>query len=159
MIETLTDITVERDGTWRFQGQAISNEAVLHYFQANLRRDAKGYFIRNEFGELVEHGYLKSMEGFPVRVTSLFRGPDGRWCLRLESGAAVEVETNALRYLDERTLVAVLPTGVPARLSGVAMAALGAYLIADEPPVLELDGERLEVARSRRDEWLDPRRA
>ena len=138
MIETQSDIVVEKDGSWTFHGRLLDNEGVLSHFQQNLKRDNRGYFIENRFGARVEHGYLAAVRGFPLRVTKLARaaGPAGGWDVRLEHGGSVRVEATAFRFVDDVTIIVLLPSGVPARLSGVAMVELAAFLLKTEPPTL-----------------------
>lgn len=121
------------------------NPEILNYFQQNLARDSRGYYIINRFGERTEHGYLAGVFGFPLRVQSLRPGSASEWDLLLQGGQRAGAATSALRFIDNHTLAVILPGGIPARLSGTAMADLAEYIVQTEPVVVTVHGKTTTV--------------
>ncbi|MBM9576504.1 hypothetical protein JWG45_04980 [Leptospira sp. 201903070] len=64
-----SEIYVDSEDRWIFNGNRIIQKEVLNYFRKNLREDEFGIFIDNRFGELSENGYLE-LEGYPIHLTS-----------------------------------------------------------------------------------------
>ncbi len=136
---TRPGITIAADGRWFFRENEIFQEGVLTYFKQNLRQDGDGYYIINRFGELLEHGYLDRVEGFPLFITAAYpeADPDDpggvRLRLVLDSGETLRVPGNSLRIYGDDLLAVIIPErDVPARLTGPAMASLVEYLHVDD---------------------------
>ncbi|MBM9500217.1 hypothetical protein JWG44_08140 [Leptospira sp. 201903071] len=64
-----SEIYVDSEDRWIFNGNRIVQKEVLNYFRKNLREDEFGIFIDNRFGELSENGYLE-LDGYPIHLTS-----------------------------------------------------------------------------------------
>lgn len=113
--EEYTGIKVNPDGKWiNKQGQEITNPKVLDYFRKNLKRDDKGFYIFNQFGELSEKGYIE-IEGPPF-ITEGFFDND----FAVSGGIKVSSE-NAQIVLtdDEQLLLKINDPGVWSRFSRV----------------------------------------
>ena len=145
--ESNPEVSIDSLGRWFFQRDAlIDNPNVLAYFKANLRRDGKGFFIENHFGELVEIAYLESVEGFPLEAqifveslaenqaeTSRNGAPSQAvFAAGLDSGQRVLLSPAELFMVDENTIGFLTEHKVPVRLSPVAMASLTEFLQTDE---------------------------
>ena len=141
---TKPGITVDAQGIWQYQAQAIENTSILSYFKQQLRRDAKGYYIENIFGERREHAYLDRVKGFPLQVRtitplrsqSLLTPGREEFSVQvdLDSHENISVPAQNLYILGADKMVLILSTrgGVPARLSPSAMTSLMSYLHQDE---------------------------
>ena len=57
--EEFTHINVRSNGQWYNDDKLIINENVLTYFKSNLKRDDKGIYVHNTFGEFSEKGYIQ----------------------------------------------------------------------------------------------------
>ena len=133
---TRPQVRVDAQDRWFYADQAIVNPDVLAYFKLNLHRNAEGdYYIINRFGELLEHGYLDGVAGFPLiaeSVTVHSAGAQGlELALGLDSREQLRVPADALRMYDEQTLGLLLPIPgreIPVRLGPLAMASLVDYL-------------------------------
>ncbi|EMY78260.1 hypothetical protein LEP1GSC060_0346 [Leptospira weilii serovar Ranarum str. ICFT] len=64
-----SEIFVDSQDRWIFQGNRIDQQGILSYFRQNLREDRLGIYIDNRFGELTENGYLE-LEGYPIHLTA-----------------------------------------------------------------------------------------
>ncbi|AOP33515.1 hypothetical protein A0128_06450 [Leptospira tipperaryensis] len=64
-----SEIYVDSEDRWVFNGNRIIQKEVLTYFRKNLREDEFGIFIDNRFGELSENGYVE-LDGYPIHLTS-----------------------------------------------------------------------------------------
>lgn len=138
--QTRPNIRVDAQERWWYAETQIINPDVLAYFKLNLRCDDAGrYFIINRFGELLEHGMLDAVAGFPLTIETILPGTqaDGHaeptLELRLDSREALTAPASALTRFDEETLGLRLPErGVPARLGPMAMASLVSLLVETE---------------------------
>ncbi|MCB1316732.1 MAG: hypothetical protein KDK34_16330 [Leptospiraceae bacterium] len=160
-------IEIDERGQWIFQNQPIDNPSVLNYFKTQLFRHADGrYYIENVFGARKEHGYLKRVAGFPlraVRITPLAKDADSENSsvtqieIQLETGESCVVPIDNLRIFASDTLAVILPSGVPARLSALAMASLVEYLDMDagENFFLRVSGERIALSGADFATWFD----
>ena len=68
--EEFTDIRISRTGKWYTRSLPIQNNKILQYFKSNLRRDEKGIYIHNTFGEFSEKGYIQ-VEGPLLKVLDI----------------------------------------------------------------------------------------
>ncbi|RHX85671.1 hypothetical protein [Leptospira stimsonii] len=64
-----SEIYVDAEDRWIFNGNRIIQKEVLTYFRKNLREDEFGVYIDNRFGELSENGYVE-LNGYPIHLTS-----------------------------------------------------------------------------------------
>ena len=71
-----TDILVDLNDKWFFHGSEITNNGILNHFKTGLSEDERGIFITNKFGELSEHGYIKTM-GYPLHINHIKNTGDG----------------------------------------------------------------------------------
>ncbi|MDI7230505.1 hypothetical protein QMM87_17910 [Leptospira santarosai] len=62
-----SEIFVDSEDCWIFQGNRIDQKEILAYFRQNLREDELGIYIDNRFGEWTENGYLE-LEGYPIHL-------------------------------------------------------------------------------------------
>ncbi|EKO78925.1 hypothetical protein QMM42_06515 [Leptospira santarosai] len=62
-----SEIFVDSEDRWIFQGNRIDQKEILAYFRQNLREDELGIYIDNRFGEWTENGYLE-LEGYPIHL-------------------------------------------------------------------------------------------
>ncbi|AVQ11796.1 Uncharacterized protein XB16_1464 [Leptospira santarosai] len=62
-----SEIFVDSEDRWIFQGNRIDQKEILAYFRQNLREDELGIYIDNRFGEWAENGYLE-LEGYPIHL-------------------------------------------------------------------------------------------
>ncbi|EMJ90510.1 hypothetical protein [Leptospira alstonii] len=70
-----SEIFVDSEDRWIFQGNRIDQKGILSYFRQNLREDQFGIYIDNRFGELTENGYLE-LEGYPIHLTACKESED-----------------------------------------------------------------------------------
>lgn len=164
--QTRPGIRIDAEERWWYGETQIINPDVLAYFKLNLRCDDAGrYFIINRFGELLEHGMLDSVAGFPLTVETILPGTraDGyaepTLELRLDSREALSVPARGLTGFDLTTLGLRLPErGVPARLGPMAMASLVSLLLEVEPDGFALDFPEYDcqvpIARANRADWF-----
>ena len=137
---TKPGIGVDARGFWRYRGQAIENRGVLSYFKQQLRRDAKGYYIENVFGERREHAYLDKVEAFPLQVRTILplalAGAKKELGIQLglDSHESISVPAQSLYVLGVDNMAVLLSArgDVPARLSPAAMTSLMPYLHQDQ---------------------------
>ncbi len=161
---TRPGLSIDAGGQWLYHGDPITNEAILNYFKRQLHRDADGYWIENRFGDKREQAYLDSVEALPLRAVAAQaqRSESGiaLW-LRLETGDEAITPASALYVVAEDCLVAELPeSGIPVRLSGLAMASLVSYLHLDENEsyhlVLPEERSKAPLQRASADRFLQP---
>ena len=137
---TKPGIEIDEKGLWRYQGQTIENTNVLSYFKQQLRRNEKGYYIENIFGEKVEHAYLEKLRAFPLRVQTILPflspAPKEEFCLELslDSHEKLSAPVQDLHILGTDNMALILSGRgrVPARLSPGAMASLMPCLHQDQ---------------------------
>lgn len=136
---TRPGISIDDRDRWWYGPNPIVNPDVLAYFKLNLRRepDDGAYYIINRFGELLEHGFLDRVDGFPLIVETVLvttiesanRKTELILELRLDSRESLTVPAAGLTIYDEHTLGLVLPKrNVPARLGPMAMGSLASML-------------------------------
>ncbi len=139
---TRPGVSVDAQGRWFYGGEEITNTGVLAYFRRNLYRETGGaYYIANQFGELLEHGYLDAVLGFPLGVERADAyAADGNVFLelRLDSGEIWPTPAErAVVYAEDCLGVALPERNLIARLSPLAMAGL-ADCLAEGPAGYEL---------------------
>ncbi len=151
---TRSDIMVDENDVWLFDGKPVENEEILAYFKLNLKREGEEYYILNQFGPLKEHAYLSRVEGFPLKAILLqWRERDSLLELTLDSRETITVPPSSLRIYDESTLgVEDQKGGIPIRLSSSAMSALSEYLGGGEEGyhLSRSQGERIPLPHSSR---------
>lgn len=145
---TRPGVRVDVRGRWFYGADEITNAGVLAYFRRNLHRESGGaYYIANQFGELLEHGYLDAVLGFPLGVLRATPAKsDGVACLelQLDSGELMNAPASAMAlYADDCLAVRLPERNLIARLSPLAMAGL-ADSLSEGPDGYEL---RLDDAR------------
>ena len=67
MRKFVTNIVVEKDEVWLFEGKIIEKIEILQYFKKNLFEDDKGIFIKNQMKEKIEYGYI-TVKGYPLFI-------------------------------------------------------------------------------------------
>ena len=126
---TKQDIRIDSIGRWWFRSEQITNPGILKYFKLNLRRDeSRAYYIANRFGEKEEHGYLESVAGFPLFIDSIIPLGNGLFRVYLDSEEVITSEGPLFMFSEDNLGLIVSDRGIPARLTGPAMASLVNYL-------------------------------
>ncbi|RHX86149.1 hypothetical protein [Leptospira stimsonii] len=92
-----SEIYVDAEDRWIFNGNRIIQKEVLSYFRKNLHEDEFGVFIDNRFGELSENGYVE-LNGYPIHLTSC-REVDGTLVFLSESDTVFSLK-DLLFFLD-----------------------------------------------------------
>ena len=148
-LETKPGIRVDSSGRWYYGENLITNEQILAYFQAGLRRKGSEYYIENKFGDLREHGTLDSVQGFPVIVRSLAVDEVTCHVTLYTDFSTFSISPDEILLIDENTLAVILPEKIPARLGPSAMAALHKYLEEDaEGYALRIQESKFLLKRS-----------
>lgn len=130
---TRPGVRVDARGRWFYGPDEITNAGVLAYFRQNLHRTADGaYYIANQFGELLEHGYLDAVLSFPLSVlrATPFETDGAVFLeLQLDSGESMIAPAAAAAvYADDCLGVRLPERNLIARLSPLAMAGLAGSL-------------------------------
>lgn len=143
MIVTQSDIVVNEQDVWTFQGNEIFRDEVLLYFRQNLHYAPNlGYYLENIFGEKVEWAQLAIL-GFPLHVVdiqpgagSLFKaGCDDQNWYQLKPEQVFCWQTDCLWLEIEHVNVEGKKSRIPARLGRAVMVQLA--------ELLEENGDRL----------------
>ncbi len=154
-LETVTDIRVDERGEWWNGTERLIHEGILFFFKSNLYRASDGrFFIRNQFGERTETGWLREVRGFPLFADRVLIEPEsGIIRLVLDNSLILERKPREL-YIGGADLVwtDLLPSeqhptlgekAIPVRLRPGAMSSLAAYLEEDgERWILNLNGNK-----------------
>jgi len=99
-----SEIKIDSYDRWFFRGNEITQGEILKYFRQNLRQSDQGVYIHNQFGELVENGYLH-IEGFPAHIIHVkFEG--GLGYLQTDAGEWIpETDWEIFRSRDDSIFV------------------------------------------------------
>lgn len=154
-LKTAPDVWIDDRDRWRFKGEIISNEEILQYFKANLRRDEEGFFIENRWGEKREFGYLRGVFGFPLRAESIDFLDGISVEFHLDSGATAVAGVTELFYLDEKTVGFVAPDShIPVRLSPQAMIKMSDRIVIDDEDGIwfRTESKKISMVNKKREE-------
>ena len=129
------DIVITAREEWLFKNNPIINKDVLAFFKKGLRKDTKGFYIKNTFKNLSEKAYLKEICNFPLFVKDIeIQEEEGKLKLNLflDSRENLKVEPTEI-YIssyDDSVIFALLKErgNIPARLSKKAMLELSEYI-------------------------------
>lgn len=170
-LEAITDIHVDERGQWWNATERLIHEGILFFFKSNLYRAADGrFFIRSEFGDRTETGWLRAVRGFPIFADRALVEPErGVVRLVLDNGLILERRGEQLSVGDaDLVWTDLLPSeqhpalgerSVPVRLRPGAMSSLAAFLEEDgEHWALNLGGEKQTLAEKIPDFTSDPGR-
>jgi hypothetical protein len=94
---------LDANGCWHNQGGRFRNKKIIDFFHASIRKDARGYFLRQNRGNCVERVY------FPYEDTALFVFkviPGTPVELVLNTGARLSLEPRKLFVQNDSLYVA-----------------------------------------------------
>lgn len=141
-----SEIWITPEDKWIFRGDEITQEDILLYFRKNLKQDERGVYIRNQFGELEEHGYL-NLDGYPLHITYVSE-EGGSLFFSTDSGITLGLEDLNIRLADSGELIAC-ETGkekIRYRFNRQASGQLANYIQEEgEDFTLEFNGEKIPI--------------
>jgi len=121
-------ISINKEGTWFYQGQEIVNPLVLEYFCNALEKDEHGrYRIVLE----QEMCYLE-VEDTPFVVASLRGEPETGLSVLLNTGSLYDLDPGTLCIGDHNVMYCTLPHGMKVRFSRAAYYILALMMEEDD---------------------------
>lgn len=151
---------VDRDGSWRHEGQEVSHPGVVRNLYANLRAGSEGYYL--QVGPARVPVAVADAPYVVIRASVSAADPGGLW-LHLSDGTEERVQAETLWLAASGTPYCRVKDGLfTARLSVAAWLQLAQHLTEDPEtgrPILAVGDQRVLLPRQARPEEASGRRA
>jgi hypothetical protein len=143
-----SNIRIDRDGLWYFEGKEIIRQDILSLFYASLHRDDDGYYLEISG----ERQYLEVEDTvFLVRGAELVKQHEEVFLIKLNDGTEEQLDLNTFRIAEGNCPYCLVKGGrFPARFLRLPFYQVAQHALHDEETdeyFLLLNGRRIPLQR------------
>ena len=143
-----SNIRIDRDGLWYFEGKEIIRQDILSLFYASLHRDDDGYYLEISG----ERQYLEVEDTvFLVRGAELVKQHEEVFLIKLNDGTEEQLDLNTFRIAEGNIPYCLVKGGrFPARFLRLPFYQVAQHALHDEETdeyFLLLNGRRIPLQK------------
>jgi hypothetical protein len=143
-----SNIRIDRDGLWYFEGKEIIRQDILSLFYASLHRDDDGYYLEISG----ERQYLEVEDTvFLVRGAELVKQHEEVFLIKLNDGTEEQLDLNTFRIAEGNCPYCLVKGGrFPARFLRLPFYQVAQHALHDEETdeyFLLLNGRRIPLQK------------